>query len=251
MPIGATVAAGAAGVGKAVLGAQGEADANKAAQQASSQNIAFENQVYGNAQTNLDPSIGYGNEAGGELAGLLGTGGNAIASQNAFNKYLGSTNYNFVLGQGENAVKTANAPAYASSATDKALNNYAQGQAGSTLQNYESTLEGQQGLGVQAGSALAGVGTNIANEEASSRNNAASVAGQTANATSTLYGNALGAVAGTVGGLSSSSFGGGSAFGGGNNAAAMTAAQLNGADLSGFSNGGVATTGASAFGPEI
>lgn len=237
MPIGASIVAAGAGIGKAVLGAQGESAANKAAQQASAQNIAFENQVYGTAQNNLNPSIGYGNEAGGELAGLLGIGGNAIASQNAFQNYLGSTNYNFVLGQGENAVKTANAPAYASSATDKALNNYAQGQAGSTLAGYEQLLGGEQGLGVQAGLGLAGVGTNIAGQEASARNNAASVAGQTANATAAMYGNALSGVAGSIGGLSSSSFGGFGGFGGGSalgNAGGQTPGN---SALSGYASG--------------
>lgn len=191
MPIGATIAAGAATLGGAALTSSAASGAAHDAQEAASKNLAFNNMVYTNAQGYLNPSVNIGNEAGSELEGLLGIGGNPGASNAAFNKYLDSTNYKFVLGQGLNGVKTANAMDFDSGATAKALNNYAQGEAGNTLQGYEQMLGGEQGLGVQAGSALAGVGTNIAAQNASANNSAASAAGAAGLVSANAAGNAF------------------------------------------------------------
>ena len=203
MPAGAISGIGALAGG--VLQSNAAGNASKAAQQAAQQNLQFEQGVYSNAQGNLNPTITEGNQAGGALAGLLGTGGNATASQNAFQNYLNSTNYKFQLGQGEAGITYANAPAFSSGATAKALNNYAQGQAGSALQGYEGLLQGQQGLGVQAGSALAGVGTNIGGQVASANNSAASAIGGADITGANAWMNALKGIG--TGAASSSSFG--------------------------------------------
>ncbi len=219
MPIGAVIG-GAATLGGAALTSGAASDAAAAQQQAEQEQLAFQKQVYGNAQTNLNPDISTGNNAGSALAGLLGTGGDPAASQTAFNNYLNSTNYKFQLGQGEQGIEYANAPAFSSGATAKALNNYAQGQAGSALSGYESLLSGQQGLGVNAAAALNNVGTTISSQNSASTNAAASATGNADIASGNAYSNALSTLGKSL--QSGSSFGGssvsgilGSLFGGG------------------------------------
>lgn len=181
----------AAIAGTAKMKSDAANSAARSAQQAKDQNLAFNRNIYDTAQQNFNPYIQSGGQANDELAGLLGIGGDPNASQAAFNKYLDSTNYKFQLDQGLNGTKTANAPAFGSGATLKALNNYAQGQAGSALAGYESLLSGQQGLGLGASSALAGVGTNIAGQNASAVNSAASAQGNAAIAGANAWGNGI------------------------------------------------------------
>jgi hypothetical protein len=90
------------------------------------------------------------------------------------------------------------------------LNNYAQGMAGNALGNYENILQNQAGLGVQAGTNLGFIGTNIAQQGAAARNLAAGATGMAATQGAGYWGNALGAI-GNVFGQSSFSnpFGGG------------------------------------------
>ena len=160
MPTGATIAA--ASLGGAAIQADAAGKASNAASDAAAQNLAFNKQVYSNAQGNLNPFVSQGQTANTALSGLLGIGGDPNAANAAFNNYRNSTNYNFQLGQGLQGIEYANAPSFNSGATAKALNNYAQGQAGNSINNYETLLGGQAGLGAQAGSALNGVSTNTA-----------------------------------------------------------------------------------------
>lgn len=139
----------------------------------------------------MQPFVGTGQSANNALAGLLGTGGDPNASANSFSNYLNSTNYKFQLGQGLQGIEYANAPAFTSGATAKALNNYAQGQAGTALAGYEGMLQGQSNTGEQAGSSLAGVGTNIAGQNASAQNNNAAGQASGAAGTSNAATNAL------------------------------------------------------------
>ena len=205
----AAAATAAATVGSAALSSNAAGNTSKQAANAAAANLAFSKQIYGDAQQNLNPTIHGGIQAGNALSGLLGIGGNPAASDAAFKNYLGSTNYQFLLDQGQKSVDTANAPQFHSGATAKALLNYGQGMAGNALSGYEGLLSGQQTLGAQSAGALAGTGTQIGQQVASANNNAAGIAGSAG-----LYGaNAQG---GALQGLSSlfqknqtaSSFGG-------------------------------------------
>ena len=221
MPAAALIAAGS--LGAAAIGANAASKAAKAQSSAEAQQLAFQKQVYTNAQGYLTPTINVGNNAGTALAGLLRTGGDPAAADAAFKNYLDSTNYKFLLDQGRQGIEYANAPAFSSGATAKALDEYSTGMAGNALSGYEALLAGQQGLGVQAGSALAGVGTNIAQQQANSTNAAAAATGA-----SDIYGangfiSALRGLSNQVSNNSSyinntvkNAFGG--LFGGGNNA---------------------------------
>jgi hypothetical protein len=177
MPVGATLASAAATVGSGVLQSNAAGNASKAAQDASAANLNFIKGVYSDAQGNLKPTIQQGLGAGSTLAGLLGIGGDPQASQRAFDTFRNSTNYNFLLDQGTQAVKTANAPSFNSGATAKALLNYGQGMAGNALAGYEGLLSGQQQLGTQAALGLGSIGVGQSGQFASANNNAAGAAG--------------------------------------------------------------------------
>lgn len=205
--------AAAISAASSVIGGFAQAAAAKKAaqaqQQASQANIGFQNQVLGNVSNDVNPIIGGGNQAEGELAGLLGIGGDPAAAQRAFDTFRNSTNYNFLLNQGLQGQAFLNAPNYFSGATAKALGNYAQGMAGNALQGYEGLLMNQQGLGLQGSNIYANAGTNIAAQEAQARNLAAGAQGNAALARGQTINNALSGISN----LASSSFSP-SAFGG-------------------------------------
>lgn len=204
MPIGIGIAA--VGIGKAALGASAANQAAKAQQQASQQNLQTQQQILGQTTANLQPFVGYGQNAGGALQGLLGIGGNPGAQQQAFQNYLGSTNYNFLLNQGLQGQSYLNASNLYSGATEKALNNYAQGMAGNALQGYEGLLQNQQQMGIGAGSSLGYISSGLAAQEAQARNLAAGAQGSAALYGANQYGNALGGIGNLFG---QSSYGGG------------------------------------------
>jgi len=196
------------GAGSLVGGILGSGAANQAgagvtaaAQQGNAGLQNIENQ----STANLQPFIDTGQHANSALAGLLGIGGDPAASSAAFNNYLGSTNYQFQLNQGLNATKTAGAASFNSGATAKALNNYAQGQAGSALQGYEGQLSGLSGQGIGAAGTLGGLGNQNAGMQATNLLDAAGYAGN-----ADIYGASAwtNAAKGLASGLSS--FGGGS-----------------------------------------
>ena len=214
MPV-AAIAAGTSIAG-GVLSSNAAKAAAKAQQNASATNVANNNAFLGQVGSDVNPTIGYGNAAGGELAGLLGTGGNPAAAAQAFDTFRNSTNYNFLLNQGLQGQAYANAPNLYSGATGKAFNNYAQGMAGNALQGYEGLLQGQQGLGLQGSGIYANAGLGVAGLNQQANNLAAGATGSAALTSANAWTNALNGVGSALGG---SSFGGGSLFGGGGSAA--------------------------------
>lgn len=217
MPLAAAAAiAGAASLGGAALQSGAASSAAKEQAAASAANLAFENKIYNQANTQLTPTINQGVSAGNELAGLEDIGGNPAQAAQAFDTFRNSTNYNFQLGQGENAIGFANAPALQSSATAKALNNYAQGQAGSALAGYEGLLTGQQNLGANSALGLLGGANTNAAIQANQNNLAAGAAGTAGLVGAGAGSNALSSIAQLINQYSTqSSFGGsgGSALG--------------------------------------
>lgn len=212
MPVGATLTAAGATVGSSLIGASAAGSASRAASAANAANQAYLHGVYNDTQTNLNPTITAGQHAGSALSGLLGIGGDPAASAQAFNTFRNSTNYNFLMDQGTQAVKTANAPSFNSGATAKALLNYGQGMAGNALSGYEGMLQGQQQLGAQSALGVGQIGAGIGSTISGS--NLANAGAQGSSA----LGQA-GALSGGLNGLSSlfnkqqtaSSFGGGDA----------------------------------------
>jgi hypothetical protein len=213
VPVGASIAA-AGSIAKSAISANAAGQATKAAKQANQANLQFLNGVYDDAKGNLNPTIQGGIKSGNTLSGLLGVGGDPVASQKAWDQYRNSTNYQFQFDQGTQAVKTANAPAFNSGATAKALINYGQGQAGSALAGYESLLAGQQSLGAQSALGLGGIGTNIAQQVIGTNNATAGVKGSSALYTGNALGGGIDALTGLFGNMTgASSYGGSSGSG--------------------------------------
>lgn len=192
MPAGALAAgSAAAGLGGAAIQSSSANSASKAAQNAANNSLNFQKDVYSQAQSNLNPFAQTGQQANSALSNLLGYGGNTEAQGQAFKNYLGSTNYNFVKDQGLQGVEYANAPQFQSSATAKALDTYNTGLAGNALSGYENLLQGQSGQGVQAASALNGVGVGLAGANAQANQYGANAQGQAAAATGNAWSGAL------------------------------------------------------------
>lgn len=207
--IGSSVVNGITGMNNASNNAQ-------LAQQAGQQSNQVATNTYNTNSQNFNPYIQTGSSATNALGGLLGLNGNT-AAQGQFQNYLNSTNYQFQLGQGEDAVKYLNAPALNSGGTAKALNNYAQGMAGNALQGYESLLGGLGGQGLTAATNQGSLGSQYASQYAN--NTFGSIGGQIA-ANNQGQGALQGMTNGIAQGLSSftgspsaSSFGGGGSGG--------------------------------------
>ena len=149
-----------------VVSSQAAGKAGKIGQQAAKQAQDINRGVYESTQQNFNPYLQSGAGATGALSAMLGIGGDQKAQQDAFNRYLNSTNYQFQLGQGLEAVKNAGAASFNSGATAKALGNYAQGQAGSALGGYQSMLGGLAGQGLSAAGTLGNIGSNYAQQAA-------------------------------------------------------------------------------------
>lgn len=115
-------------------------------------------QVQGYVNQGSQAIAGQGNTEG-SIAGLLGQGPNSAANQAAFNNYLGSTGYQFQLGQGTQAINSnaASRGLLQSGANAKALEGYGQNLASTTFNNYLSQLGG---LGALQGQ-TAGIGANV------------------------------------------------------------------------------------------
>lgn len=164
------------------------------------------------AQQILNGQYGDGTVVGpnGKTPGVT-TPGQVIApavtqadAQNAFGSYIKNSDYGFQFATGSNALNSGYAGngALQSGAAMKALEGYRQNLQSGYRNEYLGQLGNQQGIGLSAGSALAGVGQNYAgmvsannNNAAAANANAALIKGQNnpfANALSTLGGGLLG-----------------------------------------------------------
>lgn len=95
------------------------------------------------------------------ISDLLGVGGDPTRAKAAFDNYLGSTGYNFQLGQGQNAIASSNAAKglLNSGATAKALTRYGQDLAATTFNNYLTQLGGLSTRGLQGAGMIGQAGT--------------------------------------------------------------------------------------------
>ena len=209
MPVGAMAAvSGASSIAGGLLGSHAANKAGAEAQAAAQQgNQLIGNQMSANSGY-LSPFIQGGQGDFSALNALLGVGVNPAQQQAAFQNYLNSTNYKFMLDQGLNGIEYANAPAFSSSATAKALNNYAQGMAGNALGGYEQLLMGGAGLGETAGSNLAGINTGATEQQSANLLAAAGVQGSAGMASANALTNALHGITSGVSSFSPSSLSG-------------------------------------------
>lgn len=132
--------------------------------------------------------------------GQMPTGQSAqSAAEDAFNIFKGSTGYQSRLKEGANAVNSmwAGSGAVKSGAAGKAFERFGQDFASNEFGNYMNYLGNQQGVGLGAASAQAGVGQNYVNTISNNNNNAGTAA---ANAALVKGNNSFGNVLGLIGG---------------------------------------------------
>lgn len=221
-----TAVLGAVGAGASLLGSSASNRANTAATnatlQASRESLAAQEKAQNDANTNLSPFITSGFQNSNVLNALLGMPGYDNSTANdAFNGYLSRAGFNTALGE-EN--KAANAQFAASGALDsgaavKSAQDRYLGLKGNYLNNYMSYLGNQQGVGLSAASASAGVAQNYANNLTNTTMNTGNTLGnlalQRGQNTNALLGNLSSSFGLGAGGLSG--FGkvpGGGIFGG-------------------------------------
>jgi len=118
------------------------------------------NQAFGQVSSALNPTLQQGAGASSALAGMLGTGGNPAAQNQAFQNFQNSNGFNFQLQQGSNAI-TGNAAARGllnSGSTGKALESYGTNLADNSYNTYMQQLMGLGTLANQAGSSIGSTG---------------------------------------------------------------------------------------------
>lgn len=213
MAIGSIAGAVIGGVGSALGGSSSSKAAKNAANaqiQAAQISSNLQRDIYNQNKGILSPYVNSGTNAGNYLNAFLGIGGPVSSAgvtqgdaQNAFSSFLNNSDYAYKSALGGHQV-SGNFSGLGSLQSGAALsalqdrqNNINQGYQGSWL----GQLAGQQGIGLSAGNALAGVGTNFANavsannqSAADANSNAALIAGQNnpwANALSVIGGGLL------------------------------------------------------------
>lgn len=197
------IAVGGAAVGIVgdVLASNASSDAADSAAQAqtnaANQANATQLQIYNQNTANAKPFMDTGVAANNQLAALMGLNGQAPD----FSVLTNSPTYQFAKQQGM-AGMDASAASHGnlfSGGYGKQLVGFNQGLASQQFNNYYNQLAGLSGTGLSASNALAGVGTNYANQVGQNDTNAgmATASGylQNGQANANLY-NGLGQIAG-------------------------------------------------------
>lgn len=126
----------------------------------SKQSSTSSNQAFDYIKSTFGSTAGQTGVASNALAGLLGVGGDPAAAQQGFQNYLGSTGYQFQLGEGMRGLTANNATKglLNSGAAMKGAQQYGQGLASNYFSNYLSQLGGLGTMGLQAGGLISGAG---------------------------------------------------------------------------------------------
>ena len=173
--------------------------------QVANQNNALARDFYDQNQQTLNPFVQRGNMAGGALNSMLGLGGfggNPHAGQMAnggtpmqpqainapqsggdpFRQYIANSDYAFQFGEGANRINSgyAGAGTLQSGAAMKAMEDYRQNLQSGYRGRFEDLLSNQQGMGLQAAGAQAGVGLNYLGQVSQNNNNAGTAAANAA-----------------------------------------------------------------------
>lgn len=188
------VAAGigaAAGIGGSMLSGSAQKKAAKtaaaSADRTAEMNNALQRDIYGQNKQLLAPYVNAGIPATGRINAMLGLGGDQGQAQQGFRDYISNSDYGFQLGEGSNALNHGYAAqgAVQSGAAMKELERFRQNLQAGYRNEYLGHLGNQQGMGMSAASATAGVGQGYANSVQSNNNIAGS-----ANANAALFGGA-------------------------------------------------------------
>ena len=121
-------------------------------------------------------------------------------SRSAFANYIGNSDYAFQQQEGNNSVNSgyAGKGTGQSGAAMKALENYRQNLQSGYRNQWASGVANQQGVGLTAAGALAGVSTNYAGTIAASNTAASDARANAALSQQSVFGNALGTLGGGI-----------------------------------------------------
>lgn len=171
-------------------------DSNSSSVQQSQGQSSSDNQSYGLLSSMLSGTLGNADKASAQMADMLGL--NGATGQNAgFQKFLDSSNFNFINDQGGRSI-SGNAAAkglLGSGAFGKSISDYGQNTAKSYLNDYLAQLMGTGNQGISAGSTISGAGGR-----SSSSNSSLGTSNSTSSGLS--YGNSSGSSFGTSQGTS-------------------------------------------------
>lgn len=171
MPVAAIGAV--AGVGSALLQNRAAGKAASAANRASEQANALQQQQYEQTRSDLSPYLQQGQNA---LAGI-----NRLNAGD-YSGFQNSPDYLFALQQGQQGVERSAAArgGLYSGGNLADLTSFGQGQASQQLGAYRNSLMSLANMGASSGSALAGVGANYAGAVGNNLGNAANATGSAA-----------------------------------------------------------------------
>lgn len=201
----AAIIGGVATLGGAIIGSSSQNKASKQAAQTAANTTAANNalaqQIYGQNKATLDPYIATGNRATGALNSLL-YGNDNGASLAALQQ---SPGYQFRMDEGNRALNSGWAARgmLQSGAAQKAALKYGQDYASNEYGNRFNQLAQQQGVGLSAGNALAGVSTQYGGQVANQNNALASAQMNSMLLRGQNTANMWGTIGNTVGSLSS------------------------------------------------
>lgn len=210
MAIGTAIGA-VAGLAGSIIGGNSQNRAASRAADAQSQ-VARENNalalnLYNQNKATLAPYVNAGIPATNALNGLLGLGSaqQQAAGQQGFSNFLKGSDYAFQQATGNNALNSgyAGGGVLQSGAAMKELENYRQNLQSGYRGQYLNALGNQQGLGLGAASAQAGVGQNYTNTITANNQNAADALSNAAliRGQNNPFATLLGGVGGLLGGL--------------------------------------------------
>lgn len=207
MPAAAIVAGvgAVASIGGAIIGKNAQNNAVKQAAQTAENTTAANNalarEIYGQNKATLDPFVGVGTKASGALNSLM-YGNDNGASLAALQEAPG---YQFRMNEGNRALNTGWAARglLNSGAAQKAAIKYGQDYASGEYNNRFNQLAQQQGVGLGAAGALAGVSTQYGGQVANQNNALASAQMNSALMQGRNTANMWGSIGNTIGGLSS------------------------------------------------
>lgn len=184
---------GAAAIG-GVASMSAAGSASKNAKETRKENNALQADIYGQNKAALDPFRTTGGRATTAIESLLGLSGDPTAQNAAFENWQNSTGFQNQLKEGERGLGSAFGAhgLLDSGAAKKGLADYRMGKARESFGSYYSMLAGQQGVGLTAASAQAGVGQNYANAVSNNNNIASETASNAALAKAGQLNNFLG-----------------------------------------------------------
>jgi hypothetical protein len=185
------------GIVGSVFGAAGQSKAAKKAADATlkaqAENKLFATNMYNKNTQMFMPQTTFGDSADRMIAGLLGTGGDKVASADAFKNFQNTTGYQTNLQQGLDATVANSAArgAFQSGATAKALQDRGTQLNNAYLNQFLGQLTNQSNTGTAAKGAIAGQGTNLTNTVIQGNNTSAEAIGQKAITQANIMSNLL------------------------------------------------------------